>query len=143
MLSQTSDYALRAVLVIAREYETRALRADEIADATGAPANYLSKTLNALTKAGVLRSARGPMGGFTLAVPPESLTIARVTDCFETRKPQSRCLLGGGYCDPAKPCGAHHLWSAIKESRREPLATTTIADLLGHTEPAIAVAGAA
>ena len=137
MLSSTSDYALRAVLVLARE-TGRPMRADEIADSTGAPRNYLAKTLNALAKAGVLTSSRGPQGGFSLAVAPESLTIARVIDCFETRKPQTRCLLGGGPCDPSQPCAAHNLWSSITRTRREPLATTTVADLIG---PAITSKG--
>ena len=77
MISQTSDYALRAVLVLASKQGH--LRADEIADSTGAPRNYLAKTLNALAKAGILRSARGPKGGFYLAVSPASLTIASNT----------------------------------------------------------------
>ncbi len=130
MISSTSDYALRAILVIAREYD-RPVRADEIAGSTGAPRNYLAKTLNALAKAGILRSARGPLGGFSLSSPPETLTIARIVDCFETKKPQARCLLGTGFCNREQPCAAHHMWTAITESRRHPLTTTTIADLLG------------
>ena len=130
MLSQTSDYALRAVLVIAREFEKRSVRADEIARATGAPANYLSKTLNALAKAGVLTSARGPQGGFSLAVPPESLTLARIIDCFEFRKPTNHCILGGGPCNPGVPCSAHHRWTQINQARRAPLAIS-VAALIG------------
>ena len=134
MLSQTSDYALRAVLVLAREYEHRSLRAEEIAGATGAPANYMSKTLNALTKAGVLKSARGPMGGFSLAIDPRILTIARVVDCFERRKPQTRCILGTGPCDAANPCAAHHRWTAINGARRAPLSVSIASLLDGQTE---------
>ena len=54
MLSNTADYALRAILVLARassEPRATALRADEIARAIGAPRNYLATTLNALAKA--------------------------------------------------------------------------------------------
>ncbi|MGK2962217.1 MAG: RrF2 family transcriptional regulator [Gemmatimonadaceae bacterium] len=134
MLSQTSDYALRAVLVLAREYERRSLRADEIARATGAPANYLSKTLNALAKAGVLKSARGPQGGFSLAIPPESLSLARVIDCFETRKPHTQCILGGGKCNPARPCAAHDRWTAINDARRATL-TVSVASLIDDSIP--------
>jgi Rrf2 family protein len=136
LLSQTSDYALRAVLVLAREYEKRALLAEEIAGATGAPPNYMSKTLNALAKAGVLKSARGPLGGFSLAVDPQVLTIARVIDCFETRKPQTRCILGTGPCDALKPCAAHHRWSAINRARREPLDVSIASLLEGQTKAA-------
>jgi len=136
VLSQTSDYALRAVLVLAREYDRRSLRADEIARATGAPPNYLSKTLNALAKAGVLKSARGPQGGFSLAIPPESLSLARVIDCFETRKPHTQCILGGGPCDQARPCAAHHRWTAINEARRATL-TVSVASLIQGSNPEV------
>ena len=130
MLSYTSDYALRAVLVLAGDTQQRPLRADEIADATGAPRNYMGKTLNSLVKAGVLRSARGPQGGFSLAVPAETLTIARVIDCFVEPRTHTQCLLGNRPCDPSNPCAAHTIWVAITTQRREPLATTTVADLL-------------
>ena len=136
MLSITSDYALRAVLLLGRAYGGRPLRADEIADATGAPRNYLAKTLNALAKAGVVTSARGPQGGFALAVAPSALSVARVVDCFDEPRPQTRCLLGTGPCDAARACAAHHRWTAVTAARREPLATTTVADLIGDRAPA-------
>ena len=129
MLSSTSDYALRAILFLAR-HDGTARRADEIAQATGAPRNYMAKTLNALAKAGIVSSARGPLGGFTLTAAPDTLTIAQVIDCFDEPRPQRRCLLGSAPCDPAKPCPAHGRWSAIKDARRSPLDDTTVADLL-------------
>ncbi len=133
MLSITSDYAIRAVLVLARRHGAGLLRAEEIAEATGAPRNYLSKTLYALVKAGLVTSARGPTGGFALALPPEAVTLARVIDCFDEPRPQTRCLLGTAPCDARRPCAAHHRWNAIMAARRAPLTTTTVADLLGGT----------
>jgi Rrf2 family iron-sulfur cluster assembly transcriptional regulator len=131
MLSSTSDYALRAILVLARATDERPLRADEIARATGSPANYLAKTLNALAKAGLVTSTRGPFGGFVLAVPPGELTLARIIDCFDEPRPQTRCLLGNAPCDPRHPCTAHQRWTAVNNTRRAALADTTVADLLG------------
>jgi Rrf2 family protein len=130
VLSSTSEYALRAILVLARHHGGAALRADAIADATASPRNYMAKTLNALTKAGLLSSTRGPRGGFTLVCAPAELTLARVIDCFDEPRPQSRCLLGTKPCDPATPCNAHLRWTNIAATRRTPFATTTVADLL-------------
>ncbi len=132
MLSATSDYALRAILVLAREYGGRPVCADEIAESIGAPRNYLAKTLNALAKSGIVSSSRGPQGGFTLSTAPESLTLAAVIDLFDEPRAQARCLLGTVPCDPAHPCAAHHRWTALTAARRAPLATTTFADLLGE-----------
>jgi Rrf2 family protein len=131
MISHTSDYALRAVIALAVENDGQPLRAEAIAEATGAPRNYMGKTLNALVKAGVLKSARGPQGGFSLAVPPENITIARVIDCFVEPRTSTRCLLGNKPCDASNACSAHKLWSNINRTRREPFANTTIADIIG------------
>jgi Rrf2 family transcriptional regulator, iron-sulfur cluster assembly transcription factor len=137
MLSQTAEYALRAVLYLARA--DRPVAADQIAEALGAPRNYLSKTLHALAKAGIVKGLRGPNGGFRLAVPAQDLTLARVIDAFDGAEKTSMCLLGGVPCSGATPCDAHHRWSAIAQSARGPLATTTVAELLGLGQ-AVAVA---
>jgi Rrf2 family protein len=129
MLSSTSEYALRAILFLARQGD-RTLGAGEIARATAAPRNYMAKTLNALAKAGIVTSARGPQGGFTLACAPETLTLARVIDCFEEPRPQHHCLLGTGPCDPLHPCAAHDRWVGIRSARQTSLADTTVAQLL-------------
>jgi Rrf2 family protein len=106
------------------------MRADEIARVTGAPANYLAKTLNALGKAGIVTSARGPRGGFTLALPADELTLARIVDCFDEARPTTTCLLGSRPCDARHACRAHQRWTAVQQSRRAALAETTVADLL-------------
>jgi Rrf2 family transcriptional regulator, iron-sulfur cluster assembly transcription factor len=130
MLSSTSDYALRAILVLAQAEPGAPIRADELARATGSPANYLAKTLNALAKVGIVTSARGPRGGFTLAVAPDELTLAHVVDCFDDVRPATRCLLGTRPCDARNPCRAHERWTAVQATRRAALADTTVADLL-------------
>ena len=138
MLSATADHAIRAVLVLARA--KRFMRADEIADATGAPHNYMAKTLNALAKTGLVTSARGPAGGFTLAVAPSAIPIARIVDLFDVPRLQTRCMLGNVPCDPANPCAAHECWTRVMHARREPLLNTTVADLLGGPLPTDAAA---
>ena len=130
MLSSTADYALRAILVLARHADRRVLPADEIADATGSPRNYMAKTLNALAKAGVVTSTRGALGGFSLAHDPSALSVASIVDLFDEPRPHERCLLGTRPCNPEAPCEAHHRWLEITNARRAPLASTTIAELI-------------
>jgi Rrf2 family protein len=139
VLSHTSDYALRAALVLGRAYGRHAVRVDEIADATGAPRNYLAKVLNALAKSGLVTSSRGPTGGFALAFPPKSITLAQVIDHFDEPHRHTRCLLGNGACTPDEPCTAHTEWTAILQARREPLLRLTLADLLNGRAPERAI----
>jgi Rrf2 family protein len=132
MLSRTADYAVRAVVLLARHHGERLVSADEIASMLGAPRNYMSKTLNALVRHGVLTSMRGPGGGFALAIPPDVLTVAAVIDVFaDTRPVVARCLLEDRPCNLDAPCSAHRRWMTITRIAREPLAATTIGELCG------------
>ena len=133
MLTQTAEHALRAVLYLARHEGTRPVSADRVADALGAPRNYLSKTLNALAREGVLVSTPGRKGGFNLAVPPGELSVARVLAVFQAPSRQTNCLLGGWPCDAEHPCAVHARWTALLEASRAPLRSSTIAELLEGT----------
>jgi Rrf2 family iron-sulfur cluster assembly transcriptional regulator len=131
MFSVTADHALRAVLFLGREYGHRFVPAEEIAASIGAPANYLSKTLGSLGKAGIVVSSTGRQGGFALAVAPHRLTLQHVVEVFETPLPSGRCLLGNRPCNRDAPCSAHRRWASIRLAYRDALRSTTVADLLG------------
>lgn len=135
VLTKTADYALRALLVLARHGVGRPMPADVIAEMTGTPPNYTSKTLYALARAGLLRSTRGPTGGFALVAGPETISIARIMDVFSDPPARPRCLLGTGPCDHTNPCAAHASWTRVASAVRQPLVTTTLADLLEDAGP--------
>lgn len=130
MLSQTAEYALRAALYLARAQNRRPITADTIARALGAPPNYMSKTLNALAKAGILAGVRGPAGGFMLLRDPEELTVAELVGRFDEPSARPMCLLGGRPCNAEYPCQSHLRWMDVTAAMREPLTSTTVADLL-------------
>lgn len=128
-ISGTSQYAIRAVVYVALHGVERPVRVAPIAAALKVPRNYLSKTLHLLARAGVLRSTRGPMGGFQLAVAPEKLTLARVTAPFDQAGGR-HCLLGRPRCSDQRPCAVHSHWSAVSDSLQAFFQRTTVADLL-------------
>jgi len=130
MLSQTAEYALRAVIHLAEHEEDAPVRVGDMARELGAPRNYLSKILGELVRAGILSSARGPAGGFRLAVVPGKLTLSRVVSAFDPVPGRRRCLLGRTRCSDAHPCGAHDRWKSVAEAMTEFFRTTTVADVL-------------
>jgi hypothetical protein len=69
MLSQTAEHAIRAVLFLAQRAPGEPVAPDAIADALGAPRNYLAKTLNALARQGIVSSMRGPDAYFARRIP--------------------------------------------------------------------------
>ncbi len=93
MLSQTVEYALRAVVYLAGQVP-QPRTTDEVATATKVPRAYLSKILQGLVRAGLVHAKRGIGGGITLAKPPEELTILEVVDAVEPIRRIEACPLG-------------------------------------------------
>ena len=131
MLSQTAEYALRAVLYLAEHggEAPEPMRVDEIAGDLGIPANYLSKTLQTLVKERVLRSTRGPRGGFCLARAPEAITLYDVIAPYGDLDADRKCLLGRPECSDRNPCPAHHAWKQTSDQLAAFFRTTKVADV--------------
>ena len=92
MLSQTSEYALRAAVSLAGE-PGQARTAAELATATHVPAGYLAKVLQSLARAGVVRSQRGLGGGFVLARPPAEISAYEVLNAVDPIRRIESCPL--------------------------------------------------
>jgi Rrf2 family protein len=138
VLSQTAEYALRAVLYIAAQPRNRYVRVPELAVRTAVPRNYLSKTLYQLTRAGVLESARGPAGGFRLAGAPRALTLDQIIAPF-TGPNTRRCLLHDRPCGDETACAAHARWAPVANEMHAFFGTTTVADLTEDAEGALGI----
>lgn len=110
MLSNTSQYALRAIIYLGEREGQGPVRVDEVAESLDVPRNYLSKILHALVKEGVLKSLRGPRGGFELARPARDITLLEVVSPFDDIEARRTCLLGRRECSDARPCAIHTLW---------------------------------
>jgi Rrf2 family protein len=135
VLSQTAEYALRAVLHIAEHQGEGWVRVDDVAERLAVPRNYLSKILHQLGREQILVSARGPGGGFQLAVPPASLPLLSIVDVFDSLVGRSGCLLGRPRCSEANPCAAHTRWKAALEPMLTFFRGTTVADLMNPESP--------
>jgi Rrf2 family protein len=129
MLSQTAEYALRAVLYLAEQGDAGPVRVGEMAAALKIPQNYLSKTLHVLARRGVLRSERGKAGGFQLAVDPDRLRLHAVIAPFDRLEQRRRCLLGRAECSDRAACAAHARWKEAADTVATFFRETTVADL--------------
>lgn len=129
MLSRSGVYALQAALHLAQYGRDQPVSASRMADALDLPPEYLAKVLRRLSKEGVLESTRGVRGGYSLATPPETLSVHRVVRPFEDVTALKRCLLGGP-CHEDRPCPAHLRRLEWSQARHKILAATMLTDLL-------------
>ncbi len=130
ILSQTAVYALRAVIHLAESDGEDLVRVDDMAEALDVPRNYLSKILHTLARSGVLRSTRGPGGGFRLAIPAHELRLLDVVSNFDDMDDRRTCLLGRPQCSDTDPCAVHARWQDAAREVRSFFLETTVADLL-------------
>lgn len=129
IISQTGQYALRAVVHLSEHRSEGPLRVDDIAGALGVPRNYLSKILHVLARDGLLASTRGPSGGFELARPSEALFLTEVLEPFGAVPDENRCLLGQEVCSDREPCMAHDRWKEASAALKDFFDRTTVAEL--------------
>jgi Rrf2 family iron-sulfur cluster assembly transcriptional regulator len=130
-LSSTAQQAIHATVCIADLGRSDPVRVEQIAAAIGSPRNYLSKTLHILARAGILRSGRGPRGGFQLALPADQVTLAMVMAPFEPVG-RRRCVLGLSVCGDANPCAAHGRWKTVARDVDLFFNKTTVGSLMKH-----------
>lgn len=90
--SQTTEYALRAVVCLAQHPQTP-LPTQQIADLTRVPASYLSKVLQALRRGKIVAAIRGIHGGFVLHRQPDALTVLDVINAIDPLQRIRTCPL--------------------------------------------------
>lgn len=92
-ISSTAEYALRAIVHLATR-QGQPMPAQQIAAAVRVSPGYLSKVMHDLVDAGIVRSQRGPNGGFALASDPASTTLLDIVNAVDPITRIKACPLG-------------------------------------------------
>ncbi len=129
-LSTCARYAVMAAVELAgRERETPMALA-EIARRQEISLSYLEQLFGRLRRAGVVRSVRGPGGGYVLARAAEGIAVADVVHAVEAPARMTRCESGAGGClSGGRSCDTHDLWAALGDEVERFLASVTLADV--------------
>ena len=134
-VSAKADYAARAALELATASDGP-IKADRIAEAQGIPGKFLETILLELKHAGIVRSQRGPDGGYTLARPAEEISLADVIRAVDGPLANVR----GDRPENVEYSGAAtrltDVWVAVRAALREILESTSLADVRDGTLPA-------
>ncbi|MBX9790511.1 MAG: Rrf2 family transcriptional regulator [Pirellulales bacterium] len=130
MLPKTAEYALRAVVWLARE-PARTESADHLAERTKVPRRYLHKVLQDLVRANMVRSQSGPGGGYALARPPAKITVLDVVNAVVPLERIRRCPLG--LSSHTRLCPLHAELDRVYAATELALSRVSIAHLLRST----------
>ena len=133
--SSQEEYGLRCLLRIAREHGGTGLTIPEISEAEGISGFYVAKLMRVLRRGGLVKSARGKIGGYTLSRPPGEIVVGEALALLGGRLFESDfCTDHAGaenICTSSVDCSIRSLWKAVQHMVDRVLSRTTLADLLG------------
>lgn len=133
MVSSTIEYALRALAALAERPAGQLQQGNELAENCDIPANYMSKILWTLGKAGIVEAVRGVGGGYRLAKPARGIRLKAVFAALDGGDCQPHCLVNRQVaCRDDRPCSAHHAWRTVHRAYLDFLETMTLADIANH-----------
>lgn len=133
--SSQEEYGLRCLLRIARQGGATGLTIPEISQAEGISGFYVAKLMRVLRRGGLVKSARGKIGGYTLSRPPGQIVVGEALGLLGGRLFESDfCTDHAGsvtMCTRSVDCSIRSLWQAVQFMVDRVLSQTTLADLLG------------
>ncbi len=134
-ITKFEEYGLRLVVRLAADGGQLTIR--ELAERERIPEATVAKVIARLRAAALVRASRGRNGGYALAEPASTITIARIVEAFEER------LYDPGFCDRMAPgkescsrassCGLRPVWRGLTAVVGDFLAGITIADVLARS----------
>jgi Rrf2 family protein len=130
-----ADYAVRAVVELAESSAEAPRKVDDVAKAQGIPLSFLENILTQLRSAGIVRSQRGPEGGYWLAHPAKEVTLADVIRAVEGplvgvrgQRPEEVAYAGSAE-------SLQQVWVALRANLRKVLERVTVADVASGKLP--------
>lgn len=130
MFSKTCEYGLKACVFIAIDSEKgNRLGIQDIADKIGTPMYFTGKILQQLVKAQLIKSSKGPHGGFYLPLDADPLPVIKILEVLGCDQFFHQCALGLDRCSDLYPCPMHSAFKPFREGLHDLLIKTTIQEL--------------
>lgn len=131
LISTKGRYAMRLMLDIAMFQNEGAIKIKDISDRQDISPKYLEAIISNLNRAGLVRSARGPQGGYVLTKNPDQYTVGSIIRAVEGDLSIVPCIKEGSkYCERFDNCTTVKLWAMIDGSVSSVIDQITLADLI-------------
>ncbi len=128
-LTTKGRYAVTAVLDLALNHGNGPITLAEIAERQGISLSYLEQLFARLRRHALVRSVRGPGGGYSLAREASTIYVGEVISAVDERVDATGCS-GEGNCQNDGPCLTHHLWLDLSSRIRDYLGGISLQELM-------------
>ncbi|MEK6581206.1 MAG: Rrf2 family transcriptional regulator [Nitrospirota bacterium] len=128
-LSTKGQYGVRAMFEIANGYPDKPVTIKEISEKQAVSVAYLEQILNKLRNGGLIKSIKGPGGGYILSKKPENISISAILKELEGPVAITSCQTEEG-CIRVDGCVTYALWKSLGEKIEGFLDTVSLKDLI-------------
>ena len=129
-ITRQADYAVRAVLHLAKAGNSERSATSTIAKEQTIPPSFLAKIISQLSIAGLLHTSRGARGGVTLARDPKDITLLEVVEAIDGPIQLNECVGNNGACTFDENCPIKPVWCDAQDELVKRLKGTNFADLI-------------
>ncbi len=129
-ITRQADYALRAMLYLARNDPNLRASTSQIANIQQIPPSFLAKIISQLSIAGLIHTSRGARGGVSLARPMEEISLLDVVEAIDGPILLNECTHSKDGCPFGEECPIQPIWCNAQEELVNKLKGTKFADLI-------------
>lgn len=134
-ISTKGRYALRIMVDLAQQHSNEFIPLRDVSERQDISEKYAEMIVGLLSKTGFLFSSRGKGGGYKLARPPETITVAAILKAVEGSLAPVACLdIPNNVCPRAGNCVTLPMWRELERRIDEYLNSVTVADLSGQSQ---------
>lgn len=129
MISTKGRYALRMMVDLAQQGPEARSTLRSVSERQGISIKYLEQLASSLVGAGLVKSVRGPRGGYLLARCPDQITAGDVLRAAEGTMAPVACLAEGAGCDRRDTCTTLRFWNGLQKATDSYVDGVTLAEL--------------
>jgi len=114
-ITRQADYALRAMVFLARLKPNERAATKKIAEVQKIPPSFLAKIISQLSIAGLIHTSRGAHGGVVLSRPAAEISLLEVIEAIDGPIALNECTVAPGNCEKAGDCPLHDIWQETQD----------------------------
>ncbi len=127
--TKTGEYAIRAILFLARQPKESLIMSAEIAKSEEIPSHYLAKILQRMAKYGYVDSFKGRGGGFRITDLANKSSILEIIERVEGPVLNLKCVTGLKECSDENPCPLHEEWAELRDRIYNLISSKTVKEV--------------
>jgi Rrf2 family protein len=138
-VSTRTRYGLRALHYLSVHNENKPVSLSHIAEELAIPFKYLENIFKLLSRSGIVRGERGPLGGYTLIRSADKLTLYEIADALDGPLMTVACVTDSTSCNKSKACPTRRVWDELQMVINRFLKSKTLALLINNNNKEVSI----